>query len=115
MRSFDEKIIFEPTEFDYVNPMAQVVIVGITPGNSQLDGSREGMSSKEIKRKYAFAGSMRPNLINLLDYIGVNSFLEIETCKSLWQEDFDKVDMTSLLVEATYELKKNGEKERRIR
>ena len=111
MRSFDEKIIFEPTEFDYVNPMAQVVIVGITPGNSQLDCSREGMSSKEIKRKYAFAGSMRPNLINLLDYIGVNSFLEIETCKSLWQEDFDKVDMTSLLVEATYELKKNGEKE----
>lgn len=110
MSKIDVKIVFEPTGFDYVNPMAKVVIIGITPGNSQLKGDREGLDLREIKRKNAFAGSMRPNLVNMLDYIGVNRFLGIESCSSLWDEDFDKVDMTSLLKEATYELKKDGSK-----
>ena len=38
MANIDDKYVFEPTEFDYVNPKAEVVIVGITPGNSQLKG-----------------------------------------------------------------------------
>lgn len=101
-RILDEKIVFESTEFDYVNPKAEVVIVGITPGNSQLDGSREGLTPREIKRKFAFAGRMRPNLVNMLDFIGVNRLLGIESCSTLWEEDFDKVDMTSLLKDATY-------------
>lgn len=101
-RTLDEKIVFESTEFDYVNPKAEVVIVGITPGNSQLDGSREGLTPREIKRKFAFAGRMRPNLVNMLDFIGVNRLLGIESCSTLWEEDFDKVDMTSLLKDATY-------------
>ena len=101
-RTLDEKIVFELTEFDYVNPKAEVVIVGITPGNSQLDGSREGLTPREIKRKFAFAGRMRPNLVNMLDFIGVNRLLGIESCSTLWEEDFDKVDMTSLLKDATY-------------
>lgn len=108
MSNIDDKIIFEPTAFDYVNPNADVVIVGITPGNSQLKGEREGIEPREIKRRNAFAGSMRPNLVKMLDHIGVNSMLGIKSCKTLWEEDFDKVDMTSLLVEATYELKKDG-------
>ena len=111
MTRLDEKFAFEPTGFDYVNPKAEVVFVGITPGNSQLDGSREGKTSREIKREFAFAGKMRPNLVNMLDYIGVNKLLSIETCKSLWEEDFDRVEMTSLLKEATYELKKDGTKD----
>ena len=90
MANLDERIVFEPTGFDYVNPKAKVVIVGITPGNSQLDGSRDGMSPLEIKRKYAFAGSMRHWLVNMLDYIGINQLLKIETCSSLWGDDFDK-------------------------
>lgn len=106
-----EKFSFKATKFDYVNQKAKLVIVGITPGNSQLDGSREGMSPREIKREYAFAGKMRPNLVNMLDYIGVNSLLNIESCKSFWDDDFDKVDMTSLLVDATYEIKKDGTEE----
>ena len=108
MSRIDEKIIFEPTGFEYQNTKAKVVIVGITPGNSQLKGERDGLDLREIKRKNAFVGSMSPNLINMLDYIGVNNVLGIESCCSLWEEDFDKVDMTSLLKEATYELKKDG-------
>lgn len=48
--------IDENTKFDYVNPEAEVVIVGITPGNSQTKGSREGLTPKGIKQKYAFKG-----------------------------------------------------------
>lgn len=110
MSNIDDNIIIEPTGFGYHNIEAKVVIVGITPGNSQLDGSREGLSPKEIKCKYAFAGKMRPNLINMLNYIGVNRLLGIESCSTLWGDDFDKVDMTSLLVDATYELR-NGKRE----
>ena len=110
MSNIDNKIIFEPTGFEYQNTKAKVVIVGITPGNSQLKGDREGLDLREIKRKNAFAGSMRPNLVKMLDYIGVNRLLGIESCRTLWEEDFDKVDMTSLLKEATYELKKDGSK-----
>lgn len=111
MSNIDNKIIFEPTAFDYVNQKAKVVIVGITPGNSQLRGNRKGIEPREIKRKNAFAGSMRPNLVKMLDYVGVNSILRIESCKTLWEEDFDKVEMTSLLKEATYIIRKNGKKE----
>lgn len=111
MSKIDEKIVFEPTGFDYVNPEAEVVIVGITPGNSQLKGEREGLDKREIKRQNAFAGNMRPNLVKMLDYVGVNTLLSIESCRSLWDENFDKVEMTSLLKEATYEIKKDGTKE----
>ena len=79
MSNIDERIIFEPTGFEYVNPKAEVVIVGITPGNSQQKGSREGMSPREIKRKYAFAGTLRKNMVRILDYIGVNSLLRIDS------------------------------------
>ena len=87
------------------------MIVGITPGNSQLKGERKELDKREIKRINAFAGGMRPNLVNMLNFIGVNRLLGIDSCCTLWEEDFDKVDMTSLLVEATYELKKDGTKE----
>ena len=108
MTRLDEKFAFEPTGFDYVNPKAEVVIVGITPGNSQQKGSREGMSPREIKRKYAFAGALRKNMVKMLDYIGVNSLLRIDTCASLWEQDFDRVEMTSLLKDATYVVGKSG-------
>lgn len=111
MNKIDEKIVFEQTGFEYVNPEAEVVIVGITPGNSQLKGEREGLDKREIKRQNAFAGNMRPNLVKMLDYVGVNRLLGIETCRSLWADDFDRVEMTSLLKEATYEMKKDGTKE----
>ena len=44
----------------------------------------------------------------MLDYIGVNTFLGIDSCISLWKEDFDRVEMTSLLKDATYVVGKSG-------
>lgn len=59
----------------------------------------------------AFAGSMRTNLVKMLDYVGVNELLSISTCATLLGDDFDRVEMTSSLKEATHILKNNGEKE----
>ena len=100
------QIKIESSGMDYVNPKAKVVIVGITPGGSQMKANRGGKSKKEIKRENAFAGNMRPKLVEMLDAIGVNRFLGIKSCASIWSEDFDKVQMTSLLRDATY---RNGE------
>ena len=87
---------------EYVNPKAKVVIVGITPGESQMKSSRDGKSKMDIKRENAFAGGMRKQLVEMLDAIGVNRLLNIKTCDTLWSDDFDKVQMTSLLRDATY-------------
>jgi len=102
MQAFDNNITFKPTGFEYVNPNAKIVLVGITPGNTQLASSRAGKTPREIKRENAFAGAMRNNLVRMLDLIGVNKLLGTETCATLWHQDFDKVEMTSLLKEATF-------------
>ncbi|MBR4654471.1 MAG: hypothetical protein IKO72_14015 [Kiritimatiellae bacterium] len=100
-KTIDNDIDFRPAGMDYVNPRAKVVIVGITPGNSQTKKPRDGKSKKEIKRENAFMGGMRNRLVKMLDAIGVNKFLDIKTCDTLWSDDFDKVQMTSLLRDAT--------------
>lgn len=111
-RKIEYKVI-EDTNFEYVNENAEVVLVGITPGNSQTGQSDEKVvGSKEYKRQYAFYGeTMRKNIIDMLDFIHVNELLGIESCASLWEDNFDKVEMTSLLKRPTYKVKKNGELE----
>lgn len=101
-RVVDSDIEFRPSGMDYINPKAKVVVVGITPGNSQMAASRCGKSKKEIKRENAFVGNMRPKLVEMLDAIGVNKLLGIKSCDTLWSDDFGKVQMTSLLRDATY-------------
>ena len=98
----DERIEIRASGFDYVNRDARVVLVGICPGNAQMVAARDGKSSREIKRENAFAGGMRSNLVRMLDFVGVNRLLRIATCKTLWDQDFDKVEMTSLLKDAVY-------------
>lgn len=67
MKICDNEIEFKTTQFDYVNRDAKVVLVGITPGNRQLIGNRNGKPPREIKRENAFAGAMRTTLIKMLD------------------------------------------------
>ena len=98
----DERIEIRASGFDYVNRDARVVLVGICPGNAQLIAARDGKSSCEIKRENAFAGGMRSNLVRMLNFVGVNRLLGIATCETLWDQDFDKVEMTSLLKDAVY-------------
>jgi hypothetical protein len=82
--------------FDYVNPDARVVVVGISPGFVQWknavraaqQGLREGLALPELLRaaKYtgAFSGAIRPNLVALLDHIGLQHWLGIASCATLF-------------------------------
>ena len=106
----EKKYDFKETGFEsYVNKDAEVIIVGVTPGNNQLGFYQNyRLSPLEIKRKYAFNGEpMRSNLINMLNHIGVNRLLGIQSCETLWENDFHLVEMTSLLKRATF-VKANG-------
>lgn len=103
----DIEVCYVP--FEYVNPKARVVIVGITPGRTQMiNAIREARRQLDqgadplnaliaAKRTGAFSGSMRPNLINLLDCVGVNRWLNIQTCDDLFGKSADLVQSTSAL------------------
>ena len=73
------KIYYAP--FDYINPKAKIMIVGITPGLQQMLQSfeviKEGKSLKEVKDLSSFKGSMRTTLVKYLDELMVNKTLKV--------------------------------------
>jgi len=95
--------------FDYVNTHAKIVLVGITPGFQQaanaliearrqlLGGASLNHAAQKAKETASFSGSIRPNLIALLDYFRVNEWLGINTCASLFESDSYQVHYTSVL------------------
>lgn len=95
--------------FDVVNPKAKVVLVGITPGFTQWKNAmREAqcqlqagatLESAQLAAKQtgAFSGAMRPNLINLLDAIGLQRWLHIDSCATLFGAHADLIQTTSIL------------------
>ena len=92
-----------------VTPDAQIVIVGLTPGKSQMlaafrevrrllqDGLRPPQLFCEVRRRIAFGGSMRTNLIQMLDRIGVAERLGLETCADLFGSASRLLHSTSAL------------------
>lgn len=95
--------------FEHVNPAARVVIVGITPGKTQmLNAIREARRQldkganpfevlKAAKQTGAFSGAMRPNLVGLLDSIGLNRWLGIASCDALFGSASHLVQTASVL------------------
>jgi hypothetical protein len=96
--------------FDFVNECAKVVIIGITPGFTQMEiGIRKtrenlllGKSFKNIlkiiKEDAAFAGQMRKNLIAMLDELDLNKYLCMKSCSLLFEkENQGLTHMTSLI------------------
>jgi hypothetical protein len=69
--------------FDYINTSARLAIVGLTPGWTQMnvsfvearkaidDGETDAETLKRVKRVAAFSGTMRTNLLSMLDDLGV--------------------------------------------
>lgn len=114
---FDEKLLIERdgglsiyyAPFDYVNPAAKVVIVGITPGRTQMvnalvETQRQirrnadaDTALREAKRTGAFSGTLRPNLVAMLDYIGLNSCLGIRSTEELFGAQSHLVQTASAL------------------
>jgi uracil-DNA glycosylase len=96
--------------FDQVNRSARVVIIGITPGLRQmflscqraqralLEGANHADALRRAREIGAFAGSMRTNLVSMLDEIGVNRYLDIDTTSTLFSENADLLHSTSALI-----------------
>ena len=95
--------------FDYVNPAAKVVLVGITPGAFQataalarlkavlLAGGSDADALRAAKEAASFSGPMRTNLVQLLDAIGVQRLVGIASCADLFGARADIIHFTSAL------------------
>jgi hypothetical protein len=100
--------------FEFINTRARVVIVGITPGRTQLvNAVQEARKQLDLgadastvlaaaKRVGAFSGAMRPNLVNLMDHVGLNRWLNIESCDALFGAANELVQTTSVLRNAVF-------------
>ena len=95
--------------FEYVNPAARIVVVGIAPGFAQWKNAmreaqrclRAGDAQDEVLRATrlagAFSGAIRPNFVALLDAIGVQRWLGIASCASLFDADAHLVQIGAIL------------------
>lgn len=101
--------------FEHVNSGARLVIVGITPGPTQLEeaystaqrqlqaGAPRHQAMQEIKKVGAFGGdSMRPNLIRLLRHFSIGEPLGIDDEASLWGSNARLLHATSLIPHAAF-------------
>ena len=64
---------------EYLNPKAKVFIIGITPGFQQIQ--------YRCKVEARFSGSLRKNIISMLDKIELNNALNLKSCSQLFDED----------------------------
>ncbi|BBF43503.1 hypothetical protein lbkm_2191 [Lachnospiraceae bacterium KM106-2] len=94
---------------EYINPKAKVFIVGITPGFQQMStaiaaarqGIEQGETIQEIqyhcKREGRFSGSLRRNIITMLDEIHLDQALGLDSCSHLFGEEDDLLHTVSLI------------------
>lgn len=95
--------------FEWVNPSAKVVFVGMTPGkvqanNALVEAQRalvDGLPASEVLRRAkhfgAFSGTIRPRLIALMDHICINRWLGLHSTEDLFGDASDLLQTTSLL------------------
>ena len=105
----DENLAVYYAPFDHVNKDAKVALVGITPGWTQMEIAyrsasrdlREGLASEEVcrraKRRASFAGSMRKNLVSMLNDLRLPACLGIESTESLFAEHNHLLHTTSAI------------------
>jgi hypothetical protein len=82
--------------WDWVNTAARVMLVGITPGNFQATEAlreaqrclQEGLTIEETLRRAnavgSFSGPMRSNLVTMLDGVGLDGALSIDSTARLF-------------------------------
>ncbi|MFD1956639.1 hypothetical protein ACFSL6_21255 [Paenibacillus thailandensis] len=103
----DLKMYYIP--FNTVNAEAKVFIIGITPGFTQMEIAirqartdfLNGLPDEEVyrraKRQASFAGSMRRNLIAMLDELGLPDALSLRSSADLFQNRNDLLHTTSVV------------------
>lgn len=115
----EELEIYYSPHNEYINLDARVFIVGITPGFQQMSTAiatarRELENSDNIKeiqykckKAGRFSGSLRKNLIGMLDKIELNKSLKIENCSQLFEEKDYLLHTFSLIPYAVFVKGKN--------
>ena len=95
--------------FESVNRNARLVVVGISPGfvqwkNAMREAQRQMAAGagrdrllRAARRTGAFSGAIRPNFVALLDAIGVQRWLGIASCATLFDVDADLVHIGAIL------------------
>lgn len=102
------KVYYAPHN-EYVNKKAKILIVGICPGWTQTVIAFKSVKSdlknnldiesilKNCKVTARFAGSMRNNLINMLEELSLSEYLKIELISDLFNSDCELLHTTSLI------------------
>lgn len=93
-REKDLEVFYAP--FDHVNTQARVALVGVTPGWTQFEKSVRVFRQvtvatgsldsglEAVKREASFAGSMRNNMVSMLDALDVQGALGIASASELF-------------------------------
>lgn len=95
--------------FEWVNPAAKIVIVGITPGPTQavnaieeakrqlLLGTSTEIALMRAKKTGGFSGELRNNLVAMLDRVGFHRWAKISSSADLFGEKSDLLQTASVL------------------
>lgn len=104
---------------EYLNPKAKIFIIGITPGFQQMNAAisvarkeletQTNISEIQYKCKVAgrFSGSLRKNLISMLDEIKLNDALNINSCSELFDDKDYLLHTVSLIPYPVFVKKQN--------
>ena len=104
---------------EYINPKAKVFIIGITPGFQQMStaiaAARKGLELGEeieiiqyqCKAAGRFSGPLRKNIVSMLDDIGLNTVLKINSCSDLFAKKDYLLHTVSLIPYSVFVNKKN--------
>jgi hypothetical protein len=111
------EIFYAP--FDYVNRQAKVIVVGITPGWTQMEVAYRqarldlvaGLGAAEVcrraKEQAGFAGGMRANLVSMLDGIGLPGYLGLRESGLLFSSHRSLLHTTSAIRYPVFVERKN--------
>lgn len=104
---------------EYLNPEAKVFIIGITPGFEQMStamaaariGLEEGKSISDIqylcKAAGRFSGSLRKNIISMLDEVGLHEALGLKDSSELFGARDELMHTVSLIPYPVFVKKQN--------
>jgi hypothetical protein len=110
-----EKEVLDYIPFEHIERDARLVLVGITPGPTQLAlsyeeaarliraGASEEVILREAKRVAGFGGSsMRPNLLRMLKYFDFADIYGLPEAEALWGSHAQLLHSTSVVPHAAF-------------
>ena len=108
--------------FEFINKNAKVVIVGLTPGKTQMNIALNALMDEMkkddenidlcgIKKSASFSGDMRKHLVDILNRIELPKRIGVHDLNDLWGKSNDLVHFCSLIRYPIFEITKdkNGE------